>query len=92
MLELRRLSGLSRKPLLAQAGELNTADLECLRDSGVAAVQIEGGKNLSKRLGALRKQIEAMPPRRRRRNDRQEAVPLLPNVSHGGDDEGDDEE
>jgi len=92
-LELRRLSGFARKPLVVLAGNpLNSEDLECLRDAGVAAVMIAAGGGLDKQLASLRASIEAMRPRRRRRNDRQDSVAVLPSVGHAEDDEGEEEE
>jgi hypothetical protein len=92
-LELRRLSGFSRKPLIVSADDpLSSEDLECLRDSGVAAVMIAAGGDLNERVIALRRSIETMRPRRRRRGDRQETVAVLPSVGHPGEEEGEDEE
>lgn len=92
-LELRRLSGFSRKPLVIRADDpLSSEDLECLRDAGVAAVMIPADGDLDERLNGLRRSIEAMRPRRRRRSDRQDSVAVLPSVDHAAEDEGDDEE
>ena len=92
-LELRRISGLARKPLLLHSNDvLSSEDLECLRDSGVAAIVVDSSRNLEKQLTALRKNVDAMRPSSRRRGDRQDASPTLPGVSHRMDDEGDEEE
>jgi hypothetical protein len=90
-LELRRLSGLARKPLIVHAQDsLTSEDLECLRDSGVAAVLIDAEARSGRRFSALRQAIEAMRPRRRRRGERDSAV--LPSVAHGADDSDDEED
>jgi hypothetical protein len=89
-LELRRMSGFAHKPLLLEAGEdLNSQELECLRDSGVAALLLQGD-SMPHRIASARSAIESMRPRRRRRDDRGSATPVLPSVSRGGED--DDEE
>ncbi len=89
-IELRRLSGFAGKPLLLRGGaDLTSADLECLRDSGVGGLLIDGG-DAAKLLPAVKEAIGAMRPRRRRREDRQEA-PVLPSVRHGAEDEDDEE-
>jgi len=91
-IELRRLSGFSRKPLFVQVEDgMRPSDLEALRDSGVAAVLLEADDKLDERISALRRAIEQVPPRQRRRTDRQDAVPVLPSVSRGSEDESDEE-
>jgi hypothetical protein len=88
-LELRRTSGLTRKPLILKFNDESGSDeLECLRDSGVAALLIEG-VNATERLTAARTTVDAIRPRRRRRNDR-DSTPVLPSVGRGT--EEDDEE
>jgi hypothetical protein len=88
-LELRRTTGLTRKPLILKFNDESGSDeLECLRDSGVAALLLEGA-DATQRLAAARATVDAIRPRRRRRNDR-DATPVLPSVGRGG--EEDDEE
>lgn len=88
-LELRRISGLARKPLILKFSDgLTSEELECLRDSGVAALLLEGS-DAAERLASARTAVEAMRPRRKRRSDR-ESSPTLPSVGRG--DEPDDEE
>ena len=51
-LELRRISALARKPLILQLTDaLSSEEFECLRDSGVGALLLEGA-DASSRLGA----------------------------------------
>jgi hypothetical protein len=90
-LELRRVSGFAHKPLILEGSDdLNSQDLECLRDSGVAALLLQGD-NMPHRIGAARSAIEAMRPRRRRREERGGATPVLPAVGRGGEDEDEEE-
>jgi len=89
-LDLRRMAALARKPLLLDARDpVTSQDLECLRDSGVAALIIEVKGRSAPRVVALRQAIAAMAPRRKARSDR-DSTALLPSVSRAG--EGDDEE
>lgn len=92
-LELRRSSGLSRKPLLAGIDVAPLSeDLECLRDSGVAALVIEAGGDLPRRIADLQRDIENLPTRPRRRAPREDGSPVLPSLSHGRDEaESEDE-
>lgn len=92
-LELRRTSGLSRKPLLAgiDVAPLNE-DLECLRDSGVAVLVIEAGGDLARRIADLHRDIENLPTRPRRRVPREDGSPVLPSLSHGREESESEEE
>jgi hypothetical protein len=90
-LELRRIAGLAHKPLILRARDtFSSRDLECLRDSGVAAMLLEGGRGSEERLAAMRRSVEAMRPRRRGRNER-ETTATLPSVAHSPE-EADDED
>jgi hypothetical protein len=90
-LELRRISGFAHKPLILDASDdLSSQDLECLRDSGVAALLLAGDA-MAKRIASARSAIDAMRPRRRRRDDRGSATPVLPSVGKGGDDEDEED-
>jgi hypothetical protein len=93
-LELRRLAGLSRKPLmLSVSPAISGAELEALRDCGVAAVIIDGEKTGADDLRKLRETITALPPRRKRRDERGEAVSLpapAASAAHEHDEEDDD--
>jgi hypothetical protein len=89
-LELRRISGLARKPLILKASDgLTSEELECLRDTGVAALLLEG-PDAVERLAALKPIVDAMRPRRRRK-DRDAASPTLPSMGHGGEDDEEEE-
>ncbi len=92
LLELRRIAVLSRTPLLTEvSAEADSSQLQALRDAGVAGVIIEG-RSLD-RLPALRKAIDAMPPRGRKREERAEALlPVQALVSPAEEEEGEDEE
>lgn len=91
-IELRRISGLAHKPLiLSPEEELASEDLESLRDSGVAALLLEGD-NMAAMLPTVRSAVEAMRPRRRRREDRPSPTPTLPSVAHGDSEEDDEDE
>lgn len=75
-LEIRRLAGLSRLPLfLRMANEPTAEELKSLRDSGVIAVVVDGDQQESwAALPNLRQAIDGLPPRRRRRQERLEAM------------------
>jgi hypothetical protein len=89
-LELRRISGLTRKALILRFDdESSSGELECLRDSGVAALLLEG-PNAVDRLAVARTLVDAIRPRRRRRNDR-DATPVLPSVGRSGEDSDEDD-
>ena len=89
LLELRRLSTLSRTPLITDVpAPADTSHLHALREAGVAGVIIEG--RALDRLAALRLAIEAIPPRARRREERPEA--LLPTQAALPAEDEDDEE
>jgi len=89
-LELRRLSGISRTPLLAAArADAGASTLQVMRDSGVMGVIVRAGDIPS--LGALRERIAALPSRGQRREERAEA--LLPaGVHHVHEEEEEEDE
>lgn len=91
-LEVRRLVGLSRMPLfMLIEEELSSEDLESLRDVGVAAVVLDGGrKEVWPMLESLRRMIDELPPRRRGREDHMEA--LLPAISGVAEEEEEEDE
>ncbi|MBI2914080.1 MAG: hypothetical protein HYY03_09180 [Chloroflexi bacterium] len=86
-LELRRLSVLSRLPLLRELpSDVDSSRLQALRDAGVAGVIIEG-RTLD-RLPSLRRAVDALPPRGRRREERpQVMLPVQALVSAGEEEE-----
>jgi len=72
-LELRRLAVLSRTSLLTEVPlDIDSSRLQVLRDAGVAGVIIEG--RAVDRLPSLRRAVDAMPPRGRRRQERAEVM------------------
>ncbi len=91
MLELRRLSALSRTPLLVEvAPEAGASYLQALREAGVIGVVLDG--RALDRLAALKAAIASLPPRGRRREERAEALlPASVLVSPEEDDDDDDE-
>lgn len=87
-MELRRIFGLTRKPLLARvSGDLAGPPLQALRDTNVVIVAAEQGAEIEK----LRKAIDALPPRARRRDDGDRPTPLVPAAAAIGDDDEDDD-
>jgi hypothetical protein len=86
LIELRRLALLTQTPLLADVPAGITASrLEALREAGVAGVVLDG-KSADK-LDSLRKAVQSLPVRGRRRDEHSEA--LLPSLAggHGGEDD-----
>jgi hypothetical protein len=70
-LALVRLAGFTHKPLFAELKRLpSPIDLEVLRDSGVIAVLLDAAAGESA-FAEVRKSIEGLPPRRRRRDERE---------------------
>jgi len=74
--ELRRLHLLSRTPLFVPIRpDIGPAELECLRDAGVVAVAVNGMEaGTWQQLGDLRRAIDGLPPRAKRREERPEVV------------------
>jgi hypothetical protein len=86
-IELGRVAGLGRKPLLSRvAAGASKDDLQCLRAAGVVAVITDVAG-----LGQLKETVASLPPRRNKREDR--AVVSLPrgNVTPEADDDDDDD-
>jgi hypothetical protein len=95
LMELRRLHLLSRTPLFVPAGpDIGPAELECLRDSGVVAIAVNGAEASTwQRLGDLRQAIDGLPPRARRREERPQVVlPLARELSPQVEEEEEEEE
>lgn len=93
LIELQRLSGLSRKPvLLAVPPDSQQEDLVSLRDAGVALVALDlRERNAAETLRRLRETIDGLPrPRRPRREERPEAT--LPGARASGEPEVEDGE
>lgn len=89
-LDLRRISGMTRKPLMATvSGNIATTELRALRDANVSVVVAESPGEVE----ALRRTIDALPPRARRRDGEDRPTPLVPRATAGdGDDNGDDDD
>lgn len=86
-IELRRLFGLTRKPLLAVVpADISVPMLQALRDTNVIAVAVEGAPSIER----LRKTIDALPPRARRKDD-ERPTPLVPQSPAGADEEDEHE-
>ena len=92
-MELQRISGMARKPLLLQVQpDTEQQDLLCLRDAGVALAALDlkerGGLDA---LGRLRGVIDALPSRRRPGRDEQPEV-TIPRAAATGPAEEEEEE
>jgi hypothetical protein len=91
-MELQRVSGLARKPLLmAVRPDVEQDDLLCLRDAGAVLVVLDlKERGAGEALARLRGVIDALPPRRKpRREDRDEVT--LPGAAHGSDSDDEDD-
>jgi hypothetical protein len=70
-LALVRLAGFTHKPLFVELKRVPSAvDLEVLRDSGAIAVVLDIGAG-DNAFAEVRKSIDGLPPRRRRRDERE---------------------
>ena len=88
-LDLRRVFALTRKPLMATVpGTITVPELQALRDTNVAIVAADSADAV----GRLRKAIDELPPRSRRKDDGERPTPLVPRAAPGveGDDDDDD--
>jgi len=95
LMELRRIAVLTRKPIMVTAPPIATgAELECLRDSGVSLLVVDGDEPAAmESIPSLRQKIEALPAPRRRREERMGAVlprPADMMVVEGEEEEEDD--
>lgn len=85
-IELRRLFGMTRKPLMARLkGDISSAELQALRDTGVVLVASDRADDIER----LRATIDGLPPRARRRDDDRPA-PFVPQAATAGDDDDHD--
>jgi hypothetical protein len=87
-LDLRRIFGMTRKPLMAtiNAG-VSVAELQAIRDTNVVAVVAQTPEGVER----LRKTIDALPERRRRKDGEERPTPLVPRTTAAEGDEDDDE-
>ncbi len=88
-IELRRIFSLTRKPLLAAVpADISVPALQALRDTNVIGAMADSADGVER----LRKTIDALPPRARRKDD-ERPTPLVPRPSAGnGDDDDHDHE
>ena len=91
-IELRRVSGLSRKPLLvAIRPDALQEDLLALRDAGVLLVGIDmKERSAADGLRHLRQLIDGLPRRRRSRDDAEVRIPSMTGVAESEEDDDDE--
>ena len=91
LLQLRRVSALSRTPMLVEvAADVEASTLQALRESGVVGVIVDSS-SLGK-LERLRERIASLPPRGKKREERGEAtLPALAGVPAEMDEDDDDD-
>ena len=93
LMELRRIAVLTRKPIMMPVAPTAAGgELECLRDSGVSLLLVDGDDTAAlEALPSLRRAVEALPAPRRRREERMGAVlPRLADLAAA--EEGEEEE
>jgi hypothetical protein len=87
-IELRRMFAHTRKPLWAKVrGEISGLELQALRDTNIVVVAAEKADDIER----LRKAIDALPPRARRRDGEDRPTPLVPRTTATEDDDEDDD-
>lgn len=86
-IDLRRIFAMTRKPLMATVNaSISVSMLQALRDANVVIVATDAAEDVAR----LRKTIDALPPRARRRDD-DRPTPLVPRAT-GGAEEGDEDD
>lgn len=93
-MELQRIAGLARRPMLmSPAAGISRDDLLSLRDSGVILLAVDmASSGAAKTLAQLVELVEALPPRRSRpRGEKGEVSLPTPSRSHEEHDEEDEE-
>jgi hypothetical protein len=87
VLDLRRIAGLGRAPLLVEASpDIDASSLQVIRDSGAAGVVIsDAGK-----LGQLRETLTSLPLRGRPREEEHREALVPASAQTGGHDDDDD--
>jgi hypothetical protein len=92
LLELRRIAGLTRTPLLVQADAgIDVSLLQVLRDSGTAGVVVDA--SAIAKLGELRDRIASLPTAGRKRDEKAEVtVSASAAAGHDHDDYDDDDD
>lgn len=93
-MELQRITGLARKPMLtAPAEDVSRDDLLSLRDSGAILLAVDISKSGGdKTLQRLQEQVEALPPRRQRRSGEKASVTIPAATTAAGSEEDDEED
>ena len=87
-IELGRVAGLGRKPLISKTvSSASKDDLQCLRAAGVAVVMTDAAG-----VGALKETVASLPPRRGKREESRTVVTLPHANSGGGHDHDDDDD
>jgi len=90
-IDLQRLFALTRKPLMATlAGSTGAKELQALRDANVAVIVAADANAVE----PLRKLIDALPPRARRKDENERVMAFVPRTASGAgeeDDEHDDD-
>lgn len=88
-IDLRRIFALAHKPLMARVpADIDVRALQALRDTNVLVVAVEGAENVER----LRKTIDALPPRSKRREDGDRPAPFVPAAAAAGDSDDDDDD
>jgi hypothetical protein len=81
-IELRRIVGMARKPLMATvSADITSVELQALRDTSVVVVVAPHAAGVEK----LRKTIDALPARRARKDSDERPTPLVPVSASVGD-------
>lgn len=89
-MELQRVSGLTRKPLLVRVrARAEQAELLSLRDAGVALAGVEYKEGGAGGVTSLRKTVDSMPRRKRRREEAEATLPRPSQTVAEEDDEDD---
>lgn len=90
LMELQRVSGLSRKSLAVFVpGEIESSDLEALRAAGVAVVAVDAAKKGG--IEAMKQAVAALPPRSSFRAEERPTA-LVPRMGFGAAEEEEEEE
>lgn len=86
-IDLRRTYAMTHKPLLAHIkGDISMRELQALRDTSVVLVAVDRVDDVER----LRKTIDSLPPRPRRRDGDDRPMPFVPRPTAGDGDEEDD--
>lgn len=86
LLSLKRVSSLAGPLLLEAPATLDADALRLLRDAGAVAIIVPGADRAA--IATLRERIDALPPRKRKREERGDAiVPRLPTAAAEDEDD-----